>query len=81
MAELTVLEDFEIGKLTKILSCFNMKKIESLKTKAALRPIPNLISKDVVLLQTDESITFSKFEDFIQGHLKKIVGTEEGEAF
>ena len=63
MAESTVLEDFETGKLTKSCRYFKMEKIENLKTKTADKLIRNLINKDAVL-QTDESTTFSKFEDF-----------------
>lgn len=77
MAESTVLEDFKTGELTKSCRYFKMKKIENLKAKTAEKLIRNLIDKDVVL-QTDESTTFSKFEYLIDVHVKEISGTKEG---
>jgi len=54
-----------------------MKKIENLKATTAEKLIRNLLDKDIVL-QTDESSTYSKFEDFIDVHVKEISGTKEG---
>ncbi len=77
MAESTVLEDFKTGELTKSCRYFKMKKIENLKATTAEKLIRNLLDKDIVL-QTDESTTYSKFEDFIDVHVKEISGTKEG---
>jgi len=76
MAESTVREDFKTGGLTKNCSYFKMKKIENLKATTAEKLIINLLDKDIVL-QTDESTTYSKFEDFIDVHVKEISGTKE----
>ncbi len=77
MAESTVLEDFKTGELSKSCRYFKMKKIESLKAATAEKLIRDLLDKDIVL-QTDESTTYSKFEDFIDVHVKEISGTKEG---
>jgi len=77
MAESTVLEHFKIGELTKSCRYFKMKKIENLKATTAEKLIRNLLDKDIVL-QTDESMTYSKVEDFIDVHVKEISGTKEG---
>lgn len=77
MAESNVLEDFKTGELTKSCRYFKMKKIENLKATTAEKLIRNLLDKDIVL-QTDESTTYSKFEDFIDVHVKEISGTKEG---
>jgi hypothetical protein len=47
-----------------------MKKIENLKSTISEKLIRNLLDKDIVR-QTDESTTYSKFEDFINLHLKE----------
>ena len=77
MAESTVPEDFKKGEPTKRCGYFKMKKFENLKSKTAEKLIRSLIDKNA-LLQTDESITYSKFKDFIDVHLKELSGTKEG---
>lgn len=77
MAESTVLEDYTNGELTKSCRYFKMKKIDNLKAKTAEKLIKNLIDPQAVL-QTDESTTFSNFEDFIDVHVKEISSTKEG---
>ncbi len=54
-----------------------MKKIDSLKAKAAEKLIKDFIDKNSVL-QTDDSTTYSKFEDFIDVHVKEISNSKEG---
>ena len=71
MAESTVLEDFKTGELTKSCRQCKMKKIENLKATTAEKLIRDLLDKDIVL-QTGESTTYSKFEDFIDVHVKEI---------
>lgn len=77
MAESTVLEDFKTGGLAKSCRYFKMKKIEDLKAKTAEKLIRDFIDKDVVL-QTDDSTTYSKFEDFVAVHVSELSSTKEG---
>jgi len=77
MAESTILEDFKTGKLTKSCRYFKMKKIENLKETTAEKLTRGLLDK-YIILQTDESTTYSKFEDFIDVHVKEISETKEG---
>lgn len=69
MGESTVLEDFNTGELTKSCRYLKMKGIENLNAKTVEKHIRSLLDKDVVL-ETDESTTFSKFGDFIDMHEK-----------
>lgn len=68
MAESTVLEDFKTGEMTKNCRYFKMKKVEDLKAKTAEKLIKDFIDKDAVL-QTDDSTTYAKFEDFVAVHV------------
>lgn len=77
MAESTILEDFKTGKLTKSCRYFKMKKIDNLKAKTADKLIKDLIDRDAVA-QTDDSTTYSNFEDFIDVHVKEISNSKEG---
>jgi hypothetical protein len=77
MAESTILEDFETGELSKSCKYFKMKKIDNLKAKTAEKLIKDLIDKNAVI-QTDDSTTYSKFEDFIDVHVKEISNSKEG---
>lgn len=77
MAESTVLEDFKTGSLSKSCRYFKMKKIENLKSKTAEKLIKDLIDKSAVV-QTDESTTYSNFEDFIDVHVSDVSNTKEG---
>ena len=54
-----------------------MGKIEVLKTKTAEKLIKDFIQKDAVL-QTDDSSTNAKFEDFVDVNLAKISSAKEG---
>jgi hypothetical protein len=77
MAESTVLEDFKTKELTKSCRYFKMKKIEDLKAKTAEKLIKDFINKDAVL-QTDDSTTYAKFEDFVNVHVTELSSTKEG---
>lgn len=77
MAESTVLEDFKTGDLTKSCRYFKMKKIDNLKAKTAEKLIKDLIDKSAVV-QTDESTTYSNFEDFIDVHVSDVSTTNNG---
>ena len=78
MAESTILEDFQTGKLTKSCRYFKMKKIGDLKARTADKLIRDFIDKKSVI-QSDDSKTYSKFEDFIDVHVKETSGTKKGE--
>ena len=54
-----------------------MSKIDSLKAKTVEKLIKDLIDPKAVL-QSDESTTFSIFEDFIDIHMKEISSLNEG---
>ena len=77
MAESTVLEDPESGKLNKSCRYFKMKKIKNLEAKTAQALIKEYIDSDSVL-QTDKSTTFSDLSDCIDVHVREISGTKEG---
>lgn len=77
MAESTVLEDHESGKLNKSCRYFKMKKIKNLEAKTAQALIKEYIDSDSVL-QTDKSTTFSDLGDCIDVHVREISGTKEG---
>jgi hypothetical protein len=77
MAESTVLEDPESGKLTKSCRYFKMKKITNLEAKTAQALIKEYIDSDSVL-QTDKSTTFSDLSACIDVHVREISGTKEG---
>lgn len=77
MAESTILEDLKTGKLAKSCRYFKMKKIDNLKAKTADKLIKDLIDRDAVA-QTDDSTTYSNFEDFIDVHVKEISNSKEG---
>jgi hypothetical protein len=77
MAESTVLEDPESGKLDKSCRYFKMKKIKNLKAKTAQTLIKEFIEKGSVL-QTDKSTTFSDLSDCIDVHVREISGTDQG---
>ena len=77
MAESTVLEDPESGKLNKSCRYFKMKKIKNLEAKTAQALIKEYIDSDSVL-QTDKSTTFSDLSDCIDVHVIEISGTKEG---
>lgn len=78
MAESAILEDFKTGELNKSCRYFKMKKIDNLKAKTAEKLIKDLIEKDSVL-QTDDSTTYSRFEEFIDVHVKEISNSKEGQ--
>jgi len=77
MAESTVLEDPESGKLGKSCRYFKMKKIKNLEAKTAQTLIKEYIDSDSVL-QTDKSTTFSDLSDCIDVHVREISGTDKG---
>jgi len=77
MAESTVLEDPESGKLDKSCRYFKMKKIKNLEAKTAQNLIKEYIDSNAVL-QTDKSTTFSDLSDCIDVHISEISGTKEG---
>ena len=77
MAESTVLEDPESGKLNKSCRYFKMKKIKNLEANTAQALIKEYIDSDSVL-QTDKSTTFSDLSDCIDVHVREISGTKEG---
>lgn len=77
MAESTVLEDFKTKELTKSCRYFKMKKIEDLKAKTAEKLIKDFVNKDAVL-QTDDSTTYAKFEDFVDVHVTDLSSTKNG---
>ena len=77
MAESTVLEDPESGKLDKSCRYFKMKKIKNLEAKTAQTLIKEYIDYDSVL-QTDKSTTFSDLSDCIDVHVREISGTDKG---
>ena len=77
MAESTVMEDPESGKLNKSCRYFKMKKIKNLEAKTAQALIKEYIDSDSVL-QTDKSTTFSDLSDCIDVHVREISGTKEG---
>lgn len=77
MAESTILEDPKTKKLSKSCRYFKMKKIEDLKAKTAEKLIKDFINKDAVL-QTDDSTTYAKFEDFVDVHVTELSSTKEG---
>lgn len=72
-----MLENLKTKELTKSCRFFKMKKIEDLKAKTAEKLIKDFIDKDAVL-QTDDSTTYAKFEDFIQVHVIELSSTNEG---
>lgn len=77
MAESTILEDINTGKLEKSCRYFKMKKIKNLEAKTAEDIIKDFVDKDTVL-QTDKSTTFTDLSDCIDIHVKEISGTNEG---
>ena len=77
MAESTVLEAPELGKLSKSCRYFKMKKIKNLEAKTAQALIKEYIDSNSVL-QTDKSTTFSDLSDCIDVHVREISGTKEG---
>ncbi|QYH37355.1 IS1595 family transposase [Algoriphagus sp. NBT04N3] len=77
MAESTVLEDPESGKLDKSCRYFKMKKIKNLEAKTAQTLIKEYIDSNSVL-QTDKSTTFSDLSDCIDVHVREISGTDKG---
>lgn len=77
MAESTVLEDPESGKLDKSCRYFKMKKIKNLAAKTAQTLIKEYIDSNSVL-QTDKSTTFSDLSDCIDVHVREISGTDKG---
>jgi len=77
MSESTILEDLKTKKLTKSCRYFKMKKIEDLKSKTAEKLIKDFINKEAVL-QTDDSTTYSKFEDFVEVHVTELSTTKKG---
>lgn len=77
MAESTVLEDPESGKLDKSCRYFKMKRIKNLEAKTAQALIKEYIDSDSVL-QTDKSTTFSDLSDCIDVHVREISGTDKG---
>jgi hypothetical protein len=77
MAESTILEDTDSGKLNKSCRYFKMKKIKNLEAKTAQALIKEFIDKNTVL-QTDKSTTFSDLSDCIDVHVREISGTNEG---
>uniref|UniRef100_UPI0040472D0F IS1595 family transposase n=2 Tax=Algoriphagus sp. TaxID=1872435 RepID=UPI0040472D0F len=77
MAESTVLEDPESGKLNKSCRYFKMNNIKNLEAKTAQALIKEYIDSDSVL-QTDKSTTFSDLSDCIDVHVREISGTKEG---
>lgn len=77
MAESTVLEYPESGKLDKSCRYFKMKKIKNLEAKTAQTLIKEYIDSNSVL-QTDKSTTFSDLSDCIDVHVREISGTDEG---
>ncbi|MCH7396730.1 IS1595 family transposase [Belliella sp. DSM 107340] len=77
MAESTVLEDPDSGKLNKICRYFKMKKIKNLEAKTAQLLFKEFIDENTVL-QTDKSTTFSDLSDCIDVHVREISGTNEG---
>lgn len=54
-----------------------MKKIDNIKFKTAEKLIKDLIDKSAVV-QTDESTTYSNFEDFIDVHVSDVSTTNNG---
>ena len=76
MADPTILEDPESGKLNKSCRHFKMKKIKNLEAKTAQALIKEYIDSDSVL-QTDKSTTFSDLSDCINVHVREISGTKE----
>jgi ribosomal protein L37E len=77
MAESTILEDINTGKLEKSCRYFKMKKIKNLEAKTAEDIIKDFVDKDTVL-QTDKSTTFTNLSNCIDIHVKEISGTNEG---
>ena len=77
MAESTVLEDPESGKLDKSCRYFKMKKIKNLEARTAQTLIKEYIDSNSVL-QTDKSTTFSDLSDCIDVHVREISGTDKG---
>jgi hypothetical protein len=77
MAESTVLEDLESGKIDKSCRYFKMKKIKNLEAKTAQTLIKEYIDSNSVL-QTDKSTTFSDLSDCIDVHVRGISGTDKG---
>jgi ribosomal protein L37E len=70
MAESTILEDINTGKLEKSCRYFKMKKIKNLEAKTAEDIIKDFVDKDTVL-QTDKSTTFTDLSDCIDIHVTK----------
>lgn len=77
MAESTALEDFKAGELIKSCRYLKMKKIEDLKVKTTEKLIKDFIDKDGIL-QTDDSTTYSKFEDLVAVHVAGLSSTKKG---
>lgn len=77
MAESTVLEGPESGKLDKSCRYFKMKKIKNLEAKTAQTLIKEYINS-ISVLQTDKSTTFSDLSDCIDVHVREISGTDKG---
>ncbi|MDN3667758.1 IS1595 family transposase [Echinicola jeungdonensis] len=77
MAESTVLENPESGKLEKSCRYFKMKKIKNLEAKTAQGLVKEFIDQDSVL-QTDKSTTFSDLGDCIEVHVREVSGTDKG---